>query len=310
MPSSASEWMSTESPPAGPPDYGWFDGVLDGKIADETVLHELARGWTSLMSEEPLLKIDGASFTFLPSDATVDGARMDTASQSSVLATLRRFCKDGARPDTVESTLRCTMVYGEQVVETLFGVVGGDLRSVSRARPVSPSDIARQPRPTVLPESVRSLGIRRALTIGVLVLCVFGVTAWRSGWLGRVLALPAEELVFDPGPFASMLEADVQSRWGTYEVELRRGSDYPANATAGQSLIDVAPDNARRAAVALVTRGDTIYVQLINKDTLVLAESEIVLRKLLTDPSGTVHTDLPGRISAVGYRLSISSDEP
>ena len=298
-------------PPVGPPDFGWFDGVVDGRISDAVALRSVHRRWNDLGVGDALLEIRGGRFSFLPGDGVVRGEALDTSQQEQVLAILEEMAADATLAGSVESTLRCTMVYGDRVVETLFRPVGEGWRSASRTRPTAPADLERRPRAEVLPESVRAIGLRRGLLVLVLLLVVFSATAWRTGWIDRALAVAAKELDRDPGPFEGLLEIEVESRWGVYEVRLSRGADYPTAPDAEEALLEGA-DAARRAAVDVVAEGSSVYVQLVDASGEVLEEERTELRPLIVEEEGEAETELPGRAGGAGVRLSLASgiDEP
>jgi hypothetical protein len=298
---------------AGPPplttegaEYGWFDGVLDGRIASAEALRKATRRWAALGLPEPSLDLDGGRFSFLPTDKSFEGALLDQAAQEKVLGVLEDLVGEGAEPGSVESTLRCTLVMGATTVESLFGMAGGELRNVSRQRPVSADDRLRRPRQAALSDSVRSMGLRRALLILVLVGLAFGLSAWRSGWVDRLLAADAQTLAVELGPFEGLVVVELDEAWGKYEVELARGPGYPATPDETASLLAAAPDNARRAAVNLVSNGDFAYLQLLDSGGEVVAETIVGLRGLVGEPEGTVESRLPGRMAARSLRLSLA----
>jgi len=302
-------------PPTGPPAYGWFDGVLEGKAADPEKLLSIAGEWEKMFRDGPSLDLQGSRFSFMPSDAVLDGSMLGTEQQDAILALLHRIEEEAAAPNTLESTLRCTLVYEDQVVETLFGALEGGLTSVSRSRPVSAADQVRRTRSGIIPESVRSLGLIRGLVVGVLALLLFSLLVWQGGWLDQVRAVPAEELEMDAGTFEGMLVLDVESSLGHYEVRVRRGEEFPVDPEATKLLTEAAEDNLRIASIEVVRSGDFVYLQLVNSKhleddkpvTLILQEEKLELRGLLVDQTAEVEARLKGRSTATGCRLSIAS---
>lgn len=301
--------------PTGPPAYGWFDGVLEGKVADPEKLNSFAGDWEGMFKGGSPLDIQGSRFSFMPSDAVIEGTKLGTEQQEAVLELLHRIEGEAVVPNSLESTLRCTLVYEDQVVETLFGALEGDLRSASRARPVNAEDHARCVKSGVIPDSVRSLGLSRGLFVGVFTLLLFGLSVWRAGWLDQARAVPAEELELDAGTFEGLLVIEVEQRLGGYEVKVRRGDEFPVDPAATKSLTEAATDNLRVASIEVVSSGDSVYLQLVDSNhledgeavTRVLGEVELELRVLLVDEDAGADAWLKGRSAATGCRLSLAS---
>src|SRR5690606_34777262 len=133
--------------------------------------------------------------------------------------------------DSVESNLRCRMVYAADVVETLFVVRRGEVEAVSRVRPRTPADDELLA-PAALVTGLANVRRRELVFAAAALLLVGLVAAWWSGWIDRVLAARAESLRIDTGPFGAMLAVGVERSLGNYRVELRRGPEYPATPEA------------------------------------------------------------------------------
>ncbi len=299
--------MDNEQPTAPLPGYAWFDGVLDGRIQNVGELRSAARKWERLGLSQPMLSIEGGRFTFLPSDTSLDAAIIGEATQSEILSLLEDMVALGADPSSVESTLRCTLVQGQTTTEFLFGCVGGELRNVSRSRALSHEDREHSPRRESLPDSVRELGLRRALLIMVLALVGFGLASWQSGWVDRVFATESEALVIDEGPFEGLVAIEVERKWGNYVIAVRRGDAYPTTPTETQALREFAMDNSRDVAITTVSSGQELYIQLLDQEGEVLQVTGLGLRSLITDDDVELEAKLPGRISAHTIRLALSS---
>ena len=139
---------------------------------------------------------------------------------------------------------------------------------------------------------------------------VFGLMAWRSGYLDRLLSHAAEDLARDTGPFGAALELSVEKSWGNYEVTLVRGPDYPANAAEAARRTAELTSLIEKSAYGIVVAGGRMYVQLLDKEQKVLASKEVELRALLTSGDAEVTAKLPGRIRAHALRLSLERGLP
>ena len=290
------------------PDYAWLDGVIDGRIASMEVVEATERRWRALGIPEASIQIEGARFSLLPSDRVIEGERFTGSTQASLVSLLEELVQEGAEAGSVESTLRCTMVSGANCTEVLFGVVGAELRALSRERPTEPKDLERRPRRESMPEAVQSLGMRRAITILALVIVAFVASAWRSGWVDRIFASEATSLTIEAGSFAGLLETTVESEWGNYRVELRRGADYPVDAEASGELKGAAADPARAMAITVLEAGDEVHVWLVDVDGEVIDQKPVETRRLAVSADEQVFVELRGSMAARGVQLSLVPD--
>jgi hypothetical protein len=188
------------------------------------------------------------------------------------------------------------------VVERLFAARGQTLRVVARTRARAPEDERRFPSPPPLEPRQR---LHFAITLLLFVVGA-GVLAWRTGYVDRLLAPDGRELAVDLGPFEPLLSVAVASRYGSYEVTLRRGAHYPASARDVDALVAAAQTPAERAVAQAVASGDRVYVRLENAGREVLAAESVELRDLLARADGTVHATIPGRIGARFVRVDLS----
>ena len=256
--------MSTESRPelpAGAPRWVTLDGILDGRIKDGPAIAAAVATLNGLGICRFELEQDGGRFTLLPANDRVAGAGFDEARQNELLEQLRKIA--GATNGAVESTLRCTMIYESEVAETLFRgttppPAGDGVEPLTRVRPLAASDT-----PPELPKGppVRQLLRRREVVIVVpLLIVAFGLMAWQTGLLDRLLAASARGLVVETAAFGDLLTAEVESSWGNYKVTIRRGAGYPADRDAWDARAAVATNasEADRLRDRIVREGDEI----------------------------------------------------
>jgi hypothetical protein len=107
-----------------------------------------------------------------------------------------------------------------------------------------------------------------------------------------------------------MVAATVQRSWGSYEVTLRRGDDYPAGPKAVADRLAGLTDAAQHAACSIVGDGRDLYVHLLDDGGVVLAEARVELRSLLADADGSAVARLPGQRRAASLRLANAAARP
>jgi len=288
-------------------DYGWFDGILRGKL--DTDGHEIRAGVDALNAlgvARADLEIEGGTFSILMDETTVSGNRLGSDQANGFVAGVQRLIDVSGQPNTVESTLRCTMVAGDTVQETLFGVSDGRLHPVSQSRAIEDRDRKRAPRVPAGP-GFGDLGRGKALALIAAFVVLFGLLAWKNGYIDRLLTASAETISLETGSFGAMLELGVSGNWGNYAVVVSRGTAYPQDARAVDRLLSRAVSSADRAAVNAVGDGGTVWVQLQDAQGKVLASAKVSLRSLLSDPERKAEASLPGRIGARKIVLSLDS---
>jgi hypothetical protein len=299
-----------ESPdrPSGAPASVAFDGILDGRVAAEATLRQAAAALSNLGVGAFACEIDGGRFTLLPEGGRTAAPTFDETAQADFLAALTAVL-EGAVPGTVESTLRCSMLYPAHVVETLFRTAGQRIEPMSRVRARTAADADAE---LADPAAQPPFGFRRreVMVLAPVLLLLGLLVAWQSGLVDRVLSARAETLAHDTGPFGAMVELRVQRSWGTYRVQIRRGPDYPADATALQRAQAAAESLAARAACDVVGGGGELWVQLRDAEGAVLAVARADLRPLLIGADGEVVRELPGRIRAASIVLSLTREQP
>lgn len=294
-------------PPAGAPRFVTFDGILEGRLGDDAAMSRATAALTELGVGEFQLERDGGRFSLLPDNTQQPGQRFSQAAQDRLLLLLREIAAAARGP--IESTLRCTMVFDGECTETLFRAVapppsGPGIEPLTRRRPVRADD-----QPVVLPSRppLRQLLGRREVTIVLpLLVLAFGLMAWRSGLLDRLLAASATGLRTDRGTFGELLAIDVQGHFGNYQVVLRRGSAYPVDSAAWDARIAAATGEQERLANIVVREGQEVHVQLRDASNAVLANSKVSLRPLVAGGDGEAKAELPGHFTASQVTLSIA----
>ncbi len=281
-------------PPEGAPRFAVFDGILEGPVGGAERLTGAALALRRLDIVDADLDIDGGRFCWLPADGRVAGAKLTVERQSALLDALGALVAASADPTRVESTLRCTMVYEDQVVETLFSVQRGAVSSLSRVRTASDADA--MPELPAGRRGLRRLGNGQLTLLASLLALALGAIAWQVGLVAQVFGPAPGELATDSGPLDRAVTIDVRGGLGTYRVTLRRGTDYPATPGAIDTRLAAATTTADRALLARLMAGASIDVQLEDAEGRVLARSSCSLAPLLEDhPSEAV---LPRRLAA------------
>ena len=297
---------SATSPPnaggSGEPRFAWFDGIVEGRLGDAAVMRDAAARANASGFGRMDVGVDGGRFSVLMDDATVPASRMNDENRRLFAAALTEIA--GASAGPVESTLRCTEVFRDEVRETLFLPDQGAIRALTRTRPVGPADLRRSPDAPAPPPS---MGRGRLAIVAALLLVVFGLVAWMSGWVYRLLAAKSEALVVDTGPFADYVDVSVEQSWGDYKITLRRGKGFPVESGRLAELRAKAATPADRAAVDIVAQGGRLWLRLLDPQGRSLAASSAELRPLVTDADRTVEVELPGRITAARVRLDLDA---
>lgn len=296
----------TDTPPSpsGTPLGLLVEGILDGRTTSAAPLLQATEALGECGAGPFRCEVQGGRFTLLPRDTQVSPARFDEAAQARFLEALQTVVQ-AATKGSVESNLRCRMIYATEVAETLFVVRGERIEPMTRRRPRTPADDTMLPPvATALPFGMRR---REVLIAAPLLFVVAMVVAWQTGWIDRVLAARAEAMAVDNGPFAAMLAPTLVRSWGDYVVLLRRGPDYPATAKELTERRDRLEGLAERAACEAVGNGGDLFVQVLDPAGKVLVETRAELRPLLVDDNAVIETKLPGRMNAASIRLSLSA---
>lgn len=290
--------------PEGAPNALVVDGILDGRVRDAHALRDAVLRLSACGAGEFRLDITGGRYSLLPVETDVPPDRFDQAAQSNLLDRLHEVL-EASQQGSVEATLRCKLVYGAEVAETLFVVRGATVEPLTRRRPAAPSDAPALPR--MAPEPGIGLPRRQVLLLAPLALVLVGLLAWQSGYIDRVLAARAEQLATDTGPFGDMLTLRVARSWGSYKVTLTRGEGYPDTPDALAARKASVEELAGQAACAVIGDGDDLFVQVLDADGDVLDATRAELRSLLTDGDGEVVVSMDGRMAATTIRLSLDA---
>lgn len=288
--------------PTGPPLAAFVEGLLDGRVADAGALQQAIANLQHAGAGPFRAEVLGGRFSLLPAATQVTGAPFDQAAQARFLQALQGVAA-AAAPGSVETNLRCRLVYADVVAETLFVVRNGSIEPLTRVRPRTADDGLGVPRVPTVPFGLRR---RELLFAAPVLLLAGGLVAWQSGWIDRVLSARADQLRTDAGTFGAMLQLRVEPAWGNYRVTITRGPEYPATTSALAARRDGTEDLVARAAIAAVGDGGAMFVQLLDPDDKVLAEQRTELRPLLTAADGTIEVKLPGAMQAASVRLSLS----
>jgi hypothetical protein len=294
------ETQSAASPEG--PQFAWFDGIVEGRLGDAAAVRDAAARANVAGFGRMDVGVDGGRFSVLMDDATVPASRMNEENRRRFAAALTEIAAASVGP--VESTLRCTEVFRDEVRETLFLPESGAIRALTRTRPVAPGDLYRSPD---APPPPPSMGRGRLAVVAAALLVAFGLVAWGSGWVDRVLSAKSDALVVDTGPFADYVDVAVGKSWGDYKVTLRRGKGFPVENARLDELRAKAATPADRAAVDVVAQGGQMWVRLLDAGGRSLAASQAELRPLLADADRVVEVELPGRITAARVRLDLDA---
>lgn len=279
------------------------EGILEGRVLEEDALRAAVARLSQCGAGVFKLEVTGGRFNVLPAETQVDATSFDAAAQSDFLDRLQAVL-DGAQPGSIETTLRCKMVFAHEVAETLFVVKGHQVEPMTRRRPPTADDaVAVAPATN---DAMFGLRRRELMWLAPALLLLGSFFAWKSGWIDRVLAARAEEVQTESGPFGNMLAIELERSWGSYHVTVSRGPSYPTTPEALAALQEASKTLPERAACELVGNGGELFVQLQNAEGKVLAETRTELRALLTDDEGKAKAKLPGNMSADRVTLSLS----
>ena len=286
--------------PDGPLEELVWGGILEWRGGDTGALLEIVARLNALGVARAELDADGGRHSLLFDDGPVTGAGVRAGGPAALLDLLQELIDAGGDPRSAESTLHCSAVHADGVVETLIRVEDGRVRSLSRVRERTPGERR--------PASVRRpIPWSLVVPVGALVLVAFGLMAWTSGLLDRVLSSSPESITVETGPFGTRLAASVDRKWGNYLVTVTRGPDYPTSVEEVEAARAAATEISDRAAIDILAGGGQIYVQLRSADDTLLEEAQVELRPLVEAADGRAVARIPGRLGAAKVRLSLSS---
>ena len=304
-----------DAPAGESPRYGWFAGILEGRIGSADALRAAGARLARAVPSE--LELDGGRFNFMFDERPIEGARLGVDRQDELVAGLQGLIDASSEPDHVESTLRGALVYDEFVIETLFAPRGGRIEPVSRKRAIEPRDREHAPgdgregeRFGGLDAPFRGKSKKSGLLLVVLLLLGGALWAFTSGYgaLARdaLFGANAEEIATGTGVFGETLVLEIERKFARYEVEVTRGPQYPATPDEADALVDAAQTNEERAAMNAVANGESIWVRVVDEDGKSVAATELDLRSLLSEGGGPTKAQV--RAHAAGARIELSLD--
>jgi hypothetical protein len=293
------------SPPVGPPRFAWFGGVVEGaRSGDDGPLHAATSAIERLGLGRADLEIDGTRFTLLLTGETIDGTRLDESTKEQFIRAIEDLARAAGSGRTLESTLRCTEVHPDRTVETLFAVEERQVRPLSRIRGVDSQDLLHAPRPSDVQAELESLGSRRALLIGSILVVIGGLALWQSGIIRRLTSVDPVGLPILTTEFGERLSVTVVRRFGDYRVEIRRGPSFPDNPQKLAVWQDRISETREGIAYNVITGAATAFVHLLGEDSRRLATVEVDLRSLRVLSDHTVSARLPGHPETTGFAIS------
>jgi hypothetical protein len=289
--------------PDGPLEEIFFGGILEWRGGDTEALREIVSRLNRLGLATAELDADGGRHSLLFDDAPVPGARVDPGRLADLVDALQELVDASDDPGGAESTLHCTAVHADGVVETLIGIEGGLVKPVSRVRARAAEE--REP-----PAVRRTVSWRFVIPMGLLLVVGFGLMAWRSGLLDSVLSTAPDGLAIETGSFGENLAVEIDRSWGDYVIKVTRGPGYPASVEAFNAAKENATAISDRAALDILAAGGTIHVHLLDADGGLLETAPLELRPLLEDASGYATAKVHGRIGAARVKLALSKGKP
>ncbi|HTF86835.1 MAG TPA: hypothetical protein VK843_00380 [Planctomycetota bacterium] len=290
--------------------FFFFEGLLETNSGVRSDVEAALERVEQLDVGDAKLDIDGRRARLMLEEGAVSGEKLDDKTRGRFLHALQEFLDAGGEARGAESTLRCTEVFETRVRETLFRPIGARVEPVARLRGKTPRDEARAPRGIDAPRGVAGLNWRTVAVLLALLFVGFGLSAWNSGWVDRVLAQDAAKLEIDRGAFGDMLVVSLKESWGKYEIEIRRGPSYPADPSQTQAALDAATTNADRACINAVANGDDVYVVVENAKGRAIASQRVNLRPLVSKADAHVELSIWGMMLARKLRLSLDDGKP
>lgn len=291
--------MSAPSlPPAGAPLAAFVEGVLDGRVDDAQRLQAAVADLSRAGAGAFRCELRGGRFSLLPLQPHLPPGSFGVAAQARFLDALQALVAC-AVPGSVETNLRCRLLYADEVVETLFVAKGNQLEPLTRRRPRTAEDAVPDGASSAtswLPRGPRWL-LPTLLVLAALML-------WQSGLFDRLLSPAAATLAIDTGPFGAMLAMRIERDSMQYTIELQRGPEFPSSPAALQQRLANVTDLEQLAAGRIVGDGRDLFVQLLDGERRVLAEDRVELRALLT-PDATVLAHLAGHRRAAAVQLAL-----
>ena len=290
--------------PTSEPRHGWFDGILEGPAGDRDAMRRVAARLDGIGLARCHLELDGGRFSLLVDDDVIDGARLTEAKRREFADLIQELIHASRSPHDVESTLRCTLVYEDQVAEVLLSPVRGELRAVGQTRARRREDDRTDRAAPRLVDRVRHLGWRAAAIAGLILAA--GLLAVRDGALDPFLRPAPETLEVRLGPFDGLLAAELTDAWPGYRLRISRGSRYPRSVADAEELTRSAATLAARAAAIAIGDGGSAFARLVGADGTDLGAAVFRTSPLLASDA-PFEVALPGRRAAVAVELTLDA---
>ena len=293
--------MTDRRLPEGPAQELLFGGILEWRGGDYHALQQIVARINRIGLAQAELDADGGRHSILFDDRPVDGSKATPDALDRLIDGLQELIDASDDAHSAESTLHCSAIHPGEVVETLIAIEDGRVHPVSRIRPRLVEETAHVP--------VQTVAWRKVVPLGLALLVAFGLIAWQSGYLDRVLAAAPAELEIDNGPFGKRLFVTIDRNWGNYEITIARGAAYPATVDDIKAERAAAKERSLQLALSILEGGQKVYVQLLDSNGGVMESAAVELRALVEDPKGNAVAKIRGRIGAKGVRLSLSKGE-
>ncbi|HIG04623.1 MAG: hypothetical protein ABGX29_03890 [Candidatus Poseidoniia archaeon] len=300
--------LSPELEQLGVPQFGWFDGILEGRTQDSPTIRGIVAQINDLNLVKTDLEIQGSKFSLLMGSEHL--SRMDkvVVRLEALLKLLQQLCDASGESCTIESTLRCVLIFDQSTLEVLMAPVNGTMKAIGRTRPVSEEDRARCAIQTPLKDSISRIGARRAIIIGVLFVVLFGIYALQGDYIDRLFHMSAESLIVETGEFNGLLVMEVDESSGFYIAKISRGDQFPTDPMSAQLLSETADTITEKMAVNLVVNGSKIYLQLLDEEGAIIAAEGVELRALVISEDAHVEAKIRARLRAHRLRLALDKN--
>lgn len=287
--------------------FGWFDGIIEGRRTDDAVLQEGINSLNNvgLVHLDP--EFDGGKFSLLADNMILPENRLTEARKEEFVSELSKLVTGMGSDSNIESTLRCSIVNGKNVEETIFAIQKGRLKPIARERDAVPSDFARQSSlnhdsaiTSILPADKRLALLMLGLGAFLLIFM-----AWHSGLVQRFTSPLADDVTVEYGSLVGLVHMKVESSWGDYNITITRGPDYPVDKQKLEELLARDESMEVRASINAVSDGGMIYVRSISANDKVIFEKPVSLRRLIAGKDESVQTTLPGHMNTRAISLAL-----
>lgn len=299
--------MTTSNDPRTPA-YVRFGGILEARSDQPAAVRHATESLQRLSPPGATLEIDGPRILITFDVEWSVGDPLTEERKSQITSALREVIEhtDGNAP--IESTLHCREIYEDTVVETMFGVQAGQLKTLTRERSIEDEDRRVPPElsaPRAFGRAMGRLGAKRTLALFLLLVVALLGAAWQRNYLGRLFSPAADKIEYSATTLETGLTIQIDKSWGQYLITIGRGDDYPASLEAARNWEESASTLDQRALRRVVLSGGNLFVRMLDEDGRALASERCSLQSLL-EPAGTVTVEIPGYLSASRIELSLS----